>query len=101
MKVLFKSDENEFANIISKNSQLLAYKMIFDSGTVDHIILRISVEFVQKLQAPNFQSFAINISSNSQMCVYGMIYDLSIMCDIILCSSVEFLQKLQALILRL
>ena len=99
MKVLLKSDENKYANI-SNNSQLFTYKMIYDSVTVDHIILSISVEFVQKLKAPNFQFYAIDISNNSQMCVYGMICDLCITCNIILCSSVEFVQKLQALQFR-
>ena len=100
MKVLMQSDENKYATI-SNNSQLFTYKMIYDSVTVDHIILSISVEFVQKLKAPNFQFYAIDISNNSQMCVYGMICDLCITCNIILCSSVEFVQKLQALLFRL
>lgn len=99
MKVLLKSDENKYANI-SNNSQLFTYKMIYDSVTVDHIILSISVEFVQKLKAPNFQFYSIDISNNSQMRVYGMICDLCITCNIILCSSVEFVQKLQALQFR-
>ena len=95
MKVLLKSDENKYANI-SINSQVFAYKMINNSGTVDFIILSNSVEFVQKLKAPNFQSYAIDISNTSQMRVYGMICDLCITCNIILCTSVEFVQKLQA-----
>ena len=46
MKVLMQSDENKYATI-SNNSQLFTYEMIFDSVTMDHIILSISVELVQ------------------------------------------------------
>ena len=101
IKVLSKSDENKYANNISYNSQVFAYKTKYNSDTMDLIILCNSVEFVQKSKAPNSQSGAIDISNNSQMCVYRMICDLSIMCNIILCSSVEFVQKLQALLFRL
>ena len=51
MKVLFKSDDNENANHISDNSQAIAYRMIYNSDTMDLIILCNTVEFVQKLQA--------------------------------------------------
>ena len=101
LKVLLKSDGNKYANDISYNSQVFAYTMIYNSVTVDLIILCNSVEFVQKFQAPNFQIYAIDISNNSQMCDYGMICDSSILCNIILCNSVEFVQKLQALLFRL
>ena len=73
MKVLLKSDGNKYAINISYNSQVFAYRMINDSGTMDLITLSNSVEFAQKFQAPYFQICAINISKNSKMHAYGMI----------------------------
>ena len=96
MKVLFKSGENKYGNNISSNPQVFAYKIIFDSGNMNLIILYNSVEFVQKFQAPYFQICAINISKNSRMYAYGKIHNSLIMNHNILYSSIEFEQKLQA-----